>query len=230
MGFTVRHLRFAVTIFAIGLFLASPAQTEAAASDWIAAPRPKFPQSALKNGFEGSVTLRLEIRKDGNVTAAKILKSSGRPDLDVAAQRAVLKWRLDPRAIKPKDLTIGRDEIIDFRQEAPIAAIYPDRAAAFISKKGVIGDTRLADIWMVAPFPSYPLEAREQYLEGTCNISLSIGKDGKPQGIRLAKSCGHAILDRAALRAVALWRAHARFAGRTLTIPIHFYIARHRHG
>src|SRR5207302_10735516 len=88
----------------------------AAASDWLSAPKPNFPSNALRKGSEGSVRLRLLLARDGSVTNARILKTSGDPVLDETARSAVLKWKMKPGAIKASDLTRGRDEVIEFRQ------------------------------------------------------------------------------------------------------------------
>src|SRR5947209_9214016 len=103
------------------LMLAIPTPTQSASSDWLSAPKPKFPSSALKNGSEGSVRLRIVLAKDGTVVRATVLKSSGDRVLDETAQKGILKWRMKPTALGSRDLTEGRQEIIDFRQEAAIA-------------------------------------------------------------------------------------------------------------
>src|SRR5437588_6238757 len=116
-------------ILAVLILFGSNAQ--AAASDWLSAPKPNFPPSALRKGSEGSVRLKLVFARDGSVTSAKVFKSSGDSVLDETARNAVLKWKMKPGAIKPSDLTKGRVEVIEFRQEAALAAVYPDRKASF---------------------------------------------------------------------------------------------------
>jgi TonB family protein len=186
-----------------------------ATSDWISAPKPKFPQSALKNGSEGAVILRMVIKKDGAVAAAKVVKSSGDRDLDVTAQRAVLKWRLNPRAIKPADLTTGRDEVITFKQEALVAAVYPDRKAYFTN-------WGQAKLWMYAPFPSYPLEERELHHTGRALVYGRIDSAGRVTDVKLLQSSGFGALDKCAVAAVRLWRAHKQYAGQRFKVPIDF--------
>src|ERR1043166_1254374 len=83
-------------------------------SDWLRAPKPEFPVEALKEGSEGSVKLQVVLAKDGHVVSSHVLRSSGDPKLDAAAQAAVAKWQMNPSAIKPSDLTSGRPEIIEF--------------------------------------------------------------------------------------------------------------------
>ena len=126
-----------------------------------------------------------------------------------------------PSSIKPVDLAKGRETIVEFKQEAPIAARYPDRIASF-----EISEHELANIWMFAPFPSYPREARERHEEGRVQVGVTIGKSGEAQNVKIVKSSGHSYLDQAALRAVALWRAHKEYAGRKFDFPIIFTLAR----
>jgi TonB family protein len=191
--------------------------TSAATSDWLSAPKPRFPTDALKKGSEGSVTLQVVLTKDGRVAGTTILRSSRDGDLDAAAQQAVLHWRMKPSAIKPSDLTKGRKTIIEFKQEALLAAVYPDRQAFFHNWK-------FADIWMFAPFPAYTLSARQQYHTGEVLLRVRIGGDGQVDSVQVTQSSGHGDLDELAVKAVRLWRAHKQFSGNQYTIPIDFNI------
>jgi TonB family protein len=202
--------------------------SHASPSDWVSAPQPKFPGDALKKGSEGSVRLRIVLTSDGRAKQAVIVRSSGDLALDDAAEKAVMKWRMKPTAIKPSDLTKGRDELIEFKQEPLIAARYPDRTAYFTSKGGAVGENELSKLWMFAPFPSYSLEARQQHEQGTVLVRLTIAKEGNTQNIRLLKSSGFKDLDDAALRAVSLWRAHKQYVGREVTVPVRFVMGRRR--
>jgi TonB family protein len=155
------------------------------------------------------------IKKDGSIAAAKVVKSSGDRNLDVTAQEAVLKWKLNPRAIKPADLTLGRDEIVSFKQEALLAAVYPDRRAYFSSWENT-------DRWMYAPFPSYPLHDRALHNTGTVLLYGRIGSDGRVTEVKILRSSGHSTLDQCAVAALRLWRAHKQYAGSQFKIPIKF--------
>lgn len=52
---------------------------------------PQYPQNALENGIEGSVTIKATIDKVGKVISVKVLKSSNNKSLDNAA----IKWFLN---------------------------------------------------------------------------------------------------------------------------------------
>jgi len=58
---------------------------------------PPYPPVARRLGVEGKVTLRLTVSAGGKVTAADIVTSSGREDLDQAAQQwIVAHWTYRP--------------------------------------------------------------------------------------------------------------------------------------
>ena len=198
---------------------------DAAASDWLSAPSPKFPSNALKAGSEGSVKLRAVLAKDGHVISTMVLRSSGDPILDTAAQQAVSRWKMKPSAVTPSDLSQGRETIVEFKQEALVAAIYPDRQAYFGSPEHISKST----VWMFAPFPSYPLSEREQHHTGTVLLKVTIGEDGRVASAQVLRSSGYSVLDESAVKAVRLWRAHKQFAGTQGVQSIHFEMGRRRH-
>ena len=200
------------------LFTALPFFADGGTSDWLSAPMPTFPTSALKKGSEGSAKLQIVLAQDGHVIKTTILRSSGDPALDAAAQRAVSHWRMKPSAIRSSDLTKGRETIVEFKQEALVAAVYPDRKAYFKNTK----DT---DIWMFAPFPAYPLSVRQKYHTGKVLVKATIGGDGRVSSIQVLQSSGHSDLDEMAVKAVRLWRTHKQFAGKQYEIPFDFSIS-----
>ena len=62
----------------------------------IKAERPLYPQVARKEGWEGTVILRLTINSGGVVKKVTTQKSSGFPALDESAMQSVKTWRFDP--------------------------------------------------------------------------------------------------------------------------------------
>jgi TonB family protein len=219
-------VKTAIRLYLVTIFLALP--NSAHSSDWLKSQRPKFPKAALQNYSEGSVRLRIVLTQDGSVRDVIIVKSSGDPTLDEAAQSAVLGWKMKLHAIKPADLTRGRETIIDFKQEASVAARYPHGgAAAFTDEHGVIKATKTWQIWMFAPFPAYPFHARLLHQTGTVLLHFEVGNDGKVAIVQIVQSSGYKELDDAAVAAVRLWRAHKQFAGLRAKIPIRFTLERH---
>jgi len=193
-------------------------QADSAGSDWVRQSKPSFPTGALERNSEGVVKLRLVITKEGAIDHAVVVKSSGDRDLDEAAQREVLTWKMKRGAIKPVDLIQGREVLIDFREEAAVAARYSDRVVAgFANVNG-------ADKWRSAPFPSYPMEARLRHEQGTVRLKVKIGPKGNVEQVQVLQSSGYKALDDAAINAVQRWKAHPQYTGQTVSLPIQFKI------
>lgn len=54
---------------------------------------PAYPMSARRRGIQGDVSLHVDIGTDGRPRTVKVAQSSGDPQLDAAAARAVEQWR-----------------------------------------------------------------------------------------------------------------------------------------
>ena len=65
------------------LAAASPALTPVDATGWTT-PRPPYPESARKGKLSGSVRVRVSTDRNGRVKQAKVVQSSGHPELDAA--------------------------------------------------------------------------------------------------------------------------------------------------
>lgn len=59
-------------------------------------PLPKYPERARRRGFEGLVTLAVQVSAKGEPLSVRISRSSGYRILDDAAARAVRRWRFRP--------------------------------------------------------------------------------------------------------------------------------------
>lgn len=212
-------MRVAILFCATTILFAATKNVQSA-SDWLSAPKPKFPARALQKGSEGSVKLRLVLVGDGSVTKATVLKSSGDSILDEIAQDSVLKWKMKTSAIRPSDLVKGRDEVIEFRQEALMAASYP------LGVKAGFANEQQWKPWMYAPFPYYSMDARRLRHTGTAVVSARIGSNGEVIAVQTLKSSGYSDLDGLATAAVRHWRAHKEFAGRNLQVPVSFQLTR----
>jgi TonB family protein len=82
------------TKHALGLqpFAASPQDATVAAPRFVHQPKPEYPLLARQQGWEGTVTLWLEMLADGTIGEVQIARSSGHPILDTAAQAAAKTW------------------------------------------------------------------------------------------------------------------------------------------
>jgi protein TonB len=59
-------------------------------------PRPAYPAPARRQGWEGTVRLRVRVTEDGRAGQVDIHRSSGYDPLDEAALDAVRRWRFTP--------------------------------------------------------------------------------------------------------------------------------------
>ena len=76
--------------------------------------------------------------------------------------------------------------------------------------------------------PPYPEQARQQGVEGTVVLRLTVGADGTPSDVRVSRSSGHAALDEAAIAHVR----RARFSpalkdGKAVPMPMTFRVKFH---
>lgn len=58
--------------------------------------RPRYPDSARRQGIEGEALLRFQVLTDGHVASVTVSRSAGHADLDRAAVDAVRAWRFEP--------------------------------------------------------------------------------------------------------------------------------------
>ena len=63
---------------------------------YLSNPAPQYPAAARRAGQQGTVTLRVRVKRDGLPSRVEIEKSSGSKLLDTAAQDAVWSWRFVP--------------------------------------------------------------------------------------------------------------------------------------
>jgi TonB family protein len=71
------------------------------------APKPVYRPEWAKQGLTGKGVVLLNIdKRTGNVTGARMLTSTGNPQLDGAALQAYSQWRFDPRTVAVSQLKI----------------------------------------------------------------------------------------------------------------------------
>ena len=58
--------------------------------------RPRYPDSARRQGIEGETLLRFQVLPTGRVVSVAVVRSAGHPDLDRSAVEAVQTWRFEP--------------------------------------------------------------------------------------------------------------------------------------
>jgi len=68
-------------------------------ADYLNNPKPAYPMISKRLGEEGQVLLRVLVSSQGSAEQVQLLRSSGFPRLDEAAQEAVAKWRFVPAKV-----------------------------------------------------------------------------------------------------------------------------------
>ena len=70
-------------------------------------PAPLYPSTSIRQGQEGTVSVRFNVAEDGRVLAAAVASSSPWPLLDEAALRAVREhWHFSPGAVRTYEVAI----------------------------------------------------------------------------------------------------------------------------
>jgi TonB family protein len=78
-------------------------------------PTPAYPEVARHNGWEGTVTLRLELLADGTVGDVQVGRSSGHDVLDTAAQEAAKTWKHVPATQEGAPVTRWAEMSLTFK-------------------------------------------------------------------------------------------------------------------
>jgi len=85
---------------------------QARASD---APKPRYPESARRDGKEGRVLLRVLVNEEGRSASVEVNRSSGVESLDQAALEAIKRWRFSPARLGDRPVESWVRIPIDFR-------------------------------------------------------------------------------------------------------------------
>ena len=170
----------------------------------IKSERPVYPQAARREGWEGTVVLRITVGAGGDVKNVKTQTSSGFSALDESAAQSVKRWRFDPakdgefRIATMVDLPIrfDLDEYgIQSSREEPEPEPEPEPAP---EKK----PARLVK----SARPPYPQTARQQGWEGTVMLRMTIGTGGDVEDVTIKESSGFSELDESAAQSVKSWQ------------------------
>lgn len=114
-----------------------------------------------------------------------------------------------PVPTQPVQVTVDepppRQEPVSQAPAAPAAPPTPVSSPAPSPPQQVSGGD-LSSTMIHAPKPRYPVESRRKREQGTVQLTLVLGTDGRVASVRVSRSSGHSRLDEAALKAVRNWR------------------------
>lgn len=151
--------------------------------------RPVYPPLAMQARVSGLVLVEAQIGTNGAVEDARILKSV--PLLDQAALDAVRQWRFTPTLLNGRPVPVIVTLTVRFVLDSP------DEVSDTVRNTGQ-GPLVVKEVK-----PLYPLEALRSGAEGTVEVEITIGTDGKVQDSRILRSVP--MLDEAALDAARQW-------------------------
>ena len=178
---------------------------------------PSYPKQARKQNLQGNVTLVVTIEEDGKIGNATVV--SGDRILADAALKAVHKWRFEPFTQAGLAISVQQNLVFDFvlgQKAAELESPLPDpkpvgitlpvtRSSSVTNGVYRVGGAVSAPRVLYSPDPEYSDEARRARYQGTCVLSLIVGSDGLPGYIRVTRSIGMG-LDEKAIEAVKQWK------------------------
>jgi len=187
------------------------------------APKADYPPQAVKKQLQGQVWLKLFIAETGDVESTEII--SGDPLLAEAAERAAKKWKFKPFIKNGMPVKVSTKMPFDFAFEKNVAILTPSEGTTAAAASSVPAAAASAD-----PGPSenatptrirvalgvtlgnlvrrvdpvYPLEAKQNHVQGDVLLRAVIGKDGRVDDLKVVS--GPPELTEAAFGAVQQWR------------------------
>jgi len=92
---------------------------------------------------------------------------------------------------------------------------------------GMVKVVMARPLYRINPPPPYPAKARRRNLQGTVILEVDVSAAGKVDRLRINESCGHRVLDRAAMAAVREWvfepgSRNGVHIGMTVLVPVRF--------
>jgi TonB family protein len=180
---------------------------------------PSYPKEARKQNLQGKVAVVVMIEENGKIGNPTVV--SGDRILVDATLKAVRKWRFEPFTQQGYAISVQQNLVFDFapgqkaaKLESPLPESKPvqppitlpvTRSSAAAGGVYRIGGGVSARRVMYSPDPEYSDEARKARHEGVCVLSLIVGPDGLPRDMRITRSVGMG-LDEKAIEAVNRWR------------------------
>ncbi len=112
----------------------------------------------------------------------------------------------------------------------PVTGTVASIRAPAAAEQGGGGAVSAKPRYRTNPAPDYPIPSKRRREEGIVLLNVQVQVDGTPAAVSLNRSCGHPLLDRAALDAVRRWTFEpARAAGvpvsSLVVVPVRFSLA-----
>lgn len=137
------------------------------------------------------------------------------------AEKGMVKQKPEPKKVEqaPEPEPVVQKQI-ESEQAAPVAEVAVQQSA--------YSEPVPAD-YLRNPPPEYPRAALRRKQEGTVMVAVRVDMQGKPLRVWLERTCGHQLLDDAALEAVQKWRfiparSGAEVVEANVVVPVEFRI------
>ena len=76
---------------------------------------PEYPYKAARRGIEGWVRVAFDVTATGNVENVEVIESDPPGVFNIAASRAVLRWRFKPRIVNGEAVPGKASQIVEFK-------------------------------------------------------------------------------------------------------------------
>jgi len=182
---------------------------------------PVYPPMGRKARIQGTVVLRVEIGKSGNVESIQMV--SGHPVLAPAAIEAVKQWEYKPYLLNGEPVDVETRVMVSFTLAGNPPAegvvgdmpggIPRDEEGGIISnvpaergRPGVVRGSQavMAGLLVSKVAPDYPVDAKQARIQGTVVMKVIVDKEGNVANIQLIS--GHPLLAPAAIDALKQWK------------------------
>jgi TonB family protein len=84
------------------------------ATKLISQVKPVYPESAQRQGIEGTVLLRAVIARDGSLLSIGVMNTLADPELASAATDAVKQWRYEPTLLNGEPVEVVTTISVNF--------------------------------------------------------------------------------------------------------------------
>ena len=154
---------------------------------------PIYPEN-LK-GTDGVVYVKVFVNKEGNVLKSKLAKSSGVKEFDSSALDVAMKCKYKPAMQNGKPIGVWVTYKVEFvsskdQTEEKLLLDVPEKQEVDLMPEMIYEKS-----------PEYPIEAKENEIEGTVWVKALVAKDGSVEKADIQKSSGNELLDKSALKA-----------------------------
>ncbi|MBU0481567.1 MAG: energy transducer TonB [Proteobacteria bacterium] len=187
-------------------------------------------QAPLVGAVRKKVTVRLVARK---APAKPVAKSVSRPvkkvekaaPLEITEPVAVVVREIPPLVVPASPVV--PEQVVENAESAPEVRQTPEVQGAENNREMASAVVLARPLYKENPPPEYPAMARRRQLQGTVLLEVAVSREGKVEGLEIAESSGHKVLDRAAVEAVRYWlfepgREGGRQVPMKVLVPVRF--------